>query len=288
MIVLFRLLARLPLPLLHAAGVVLGWLLYATPGRHAPRIKRHLYGAGLETTPAAYRKLLRRAIAESGKAVVELLPVWLRPLDASLALVRSTLGWHDLDAARAAGRGVIVVCPHLGCFEMVNLYCAARHPFTAMYKPQRHPLIDALMQIGRQRGQSHMVPADVSGVRGLLSALKRGEAIGLLPDQVASGGDGTWVEFFGRPAYSPTLAARLAHKSGAAVFLVVAERLSWGRGFRLHAEPVEDLAADKVAATAQLSRRVEDAVRRYPAQYLWSYNRYKRPSAATPPPEVLP
>jgi KDO2-lipid IV(A) lauroyltransferase len=216
--------------------------------------------------------------------VVELIAVWLRPYDRVLKLVRDTRGWERIDAARAAGRGVIVIAPHIGCFEMINLHYAARHPFTAMYKPPRKPFLGRLMLAGRQRGQATLVPTDLSGVRALLAALKRHEAIGILPDQVATGGDGVWAPFFGRPAYTPTLVASLQRKTGAAAFFVAAERLAWGRGYRLHVTPLaETLPEDKTAAAARINQGVEDVVRRFPAQYLWSYNRHKRPGGAPDP-----
>jgi KDO2-lipid IV(A) lauroyltransferase len=201
-----------------------------------------------------------------------------------MKLVRGTSGWERIDAARAAGKGVILIAPHLGCFELINLYYAARHPFTAMYKPPRKPVLDALMLAGRQRGQATLVPTDLSGVRALLAALKRHEAIGILPDQVATGGDGVWAPFFGRPAYTPTLVASLQRKTGAAAFFVAAERLSWGRGYHLHVIPVDgSLPEDKTAAATRINQAVESLVRRFPAQYLWSYNRHKRPGSAPDP-----
>ncbi|MBW8328483.1 MAG: lipid A biosynthesis lauroyl acyltransferase, partial [Thiobacillus sp.] len=193
MMFLFKLLARLPLPLLHGIGIVLGWLIYWAPGRHSGRMRNNLFDSGICTPGRDCQALLRRTIGESGKAIVELLPVWLRPYDKVLKLIKGTSGWEHIDAARAAGKGVIVIAPHIGCFEMINLYYAAQHPFTAMYKPPRQPVLDALMLAGRQRGQATLVPTDLSGVRALLAALKRHEGIGILPDQVATGGDGVWA-----------------------------------------------------------------------------------------------
>lgn len=281
---LLKLLARLPLPVLHGLGIVLGWLIYWSPGRRSARMRNNLFDSGLCTPGRDCRRLLRRAIGESGKAIVELLPVWLRPHDKVLKLIEGTRGWERIDAARAAGKGVILLSPHIGCFEIISLYCAARHPFTAMYKPPREPVLDALMLAGRQRGQATLVPADLSGVRALLAALKRHEAIGILPDQVATGGDGVWAPFFGRPAYTPTLVASLQRKTGAAAFFVAAERLSWGRGYRLHVTPVDPaLPADKTAAAVHINQGVEEMVRRFPAQYMWSYNRHKRPGGVALP-----
>ncbi|HUX29317.1 MAG TPA: lysophospholipid acyltransferase family protein [Thiobacillus sp.] len=281
---LLKLLARLPLPVLHGLGVGLGWLIYWAPGRHSVRMRDNLLDSGLCTPGCDCRRLLRRAIGESGKAIVELLAVWLRPYDKALKLVKDTPGWEHIEAARAAGKGVIVIGPHIGCFEIISQYYAARHPFTAMYKPSRKPVLDALMLAGRQRGQATLVPADLSGVRALLAALKRHEGIGILPDQVATGGDGVWAPFFGRPAYTPTLVASLQRKTGAAAFFVAAERLSWGRGYRLHVTPVDPaLPADKTAAAVHINQVVEEMVRRFPAQYMWSYNRHKRPGGIALP-----
>ena len=213
--------------------------------------------------------------------------MWLRPYDQVLKLVKGTSGWEHIDAARAAGKGVIVIAPHIGCFEIINLYYASQHPFTALYKPPRQPVLEALMLAGRQRGQAKLVPTDLSGVRAQLAALKRHEAIGILPDQVASSGDGVWAPFLGRPAYTPTLTASLQRKTGAAAFFVVAERLSWGRGYHLHVTPVADTyPEDKTQAAVRINQGVEAVVRRFPAQYLWSYNRHKRPGSA-PDPDVV-
>ncbi|MBZ0068360.1 MAG: lysophospholipid acyltransferase family protein [Thiobacillus sp.] len=284
MMFLLKLLARLPLPVLHGLGIVLGWLIYWSPGRHSGRMRDNVFDSGLCTPGRDCRRLLRQSIGESGKAIIELLPVWLRPYDQVLKLVKGTSGWEHIDAARAAGKGVIVIAPHIGCFEMINLYYASQHPFTALYKPPRKPFLAALMLAGRQRGQARLVPTDLSGVRAQLAALKRHEGIGILPDQVASSGDGVWAPFLGRPAYTPTLTASLQHKTGAAAFFVAAERLSWGRGYHLHVFPVlDDLPANKAEAAIRINQGVEAVVRRFPAQYLWSYNRHKRPGGAPPP-----
>ncbi|OZA21903.1 MAG: lipid A biosynthesis lauroyl acyltransferase [Hydrogenophilales bacterium 17-61-9] len=247
LLILLKLVARLPLPLLHGIGIVLGWLIYWAPGRHSARMRNNVFDSGLCSPGADCRRLLRQSIAESGKAIIELLPVWLRPYEQVLKLVKGRSGWEAIDAAREAGKGIILIGPHIGCFELLNLDYAARHPFTAMYKPPRKAVLSELMLNGRQRGQATLVPTDLSGVRAQLAALKRHEAIGILPDQVATGGDGVWAPFLGRPAYTPTLVASLQRKTGA----------------------------------------VEDGVRRFPAQYLWSYNRHKRPGDA-PPADAAP
>ncbi|MBS1185189.1 MAG: lipid biosynthesis lauroyl acyltransferase [Proteobacteria bacterium] len=284
MIFLLKLLARLPLPVLHGLGIILGWLIYWSPGRHAARMRHNLFASGVCSPGRDCRQLLRRVIGESGKTLIELLPVWLRPYEQVLKLVKGTSGWEHIDAAFSAGKGVIMLSPHIGCFEITSLYFGARYPVTVMYKPHRNPAVDALMRVGRQRGKSTLAPADLSGVRAQLAALKRHQAIGILPDQVASSGEGAWAPFFGRPAYTPTLVVSLQHKTGAPVFFIAAERLSWGRGYHLHITPLgEPLPEDRVAAATLINQRVEAIVRRFPAQYMWNYNRYKRPGGVAHP-----
>jgi len=284
MMFLLKLLARLPLPLLHGIGIALGWLFYWAPGRYSARLRNNVFDSGLRAPGRDRNRLLRQSIGESGKALIELLPVWLNADKKVLKLVQGSSGWAHIDAARAAGKGVILIAPHIGCFEIIGQHFGAQHPFTIMYKPPRQPVLDALMLAGRQRGQTKLVPTDLSGVRALLAALKRHEGIGILPDQVAGDGDGVWAPFFGRPAYTPTLAASLQRKTGAAAFFVAAERLSWGRGYHLHVFPLEDtLPADKTAAAVRINQGVEAVVRLFPAQYLWSYNRHKCPGGVALP-----
>lgn len=270
---LFDLLARLPLPLLHTLGIRLGWLIYWGSPRYAARLRENLAQAGLHD-PA----LRRAVIGEAGKGVLELPWVWGRNFDQVVASVRQCTGWEAVEAARAQGRGVIFLTPHIGCFEVIALYLAARFPLTSLYRAPRYPWLDDLMHRGRERGQMKLAAADLSGVRLLLKALKRGEAIGILPDQVPGNGEGEWAPFFGRPAYTMTLVGKLAQAGGAPLILCVGERLPRGAGYALHFSALE------VGSTpAQLNVALEAVIRRYPAQYLWSYNRYKAPRGVQPP-----
>jgi KDO2-lipid IV(A) lauroyltransferase len=281
-----RLLSLLPLPVLHGLGVILGWLIWIGPGRHRARLKNNLAQSGL---PASHPGLLRRVIGETGKGLMELAAVWMRPHQAVASLVKETCGWELFESARQSGKGVVLIGPHVGCFEIVSLYLAAQHPFTAMYKPARNAEVDRLMRMGRERGQARLVPTDLAGVKALLSALKRGEAIGVLPDQVATLGDGVWAPFFGRWAYTPTMTVRLIQSTGASPLMAYAERLPWGRGYRLHFDPLaEPLPKGRAEAAAALNREVERVACKLPAQYMWSYNRYKKPGDAEPPPADAP
>ncbi|OFZ66369.1 MAG: lipid A biosynthesis acyltransferase [Betaproteobacteria bacterium RBG_16_56_24] len=281
MVALFDLLARLPLAVLHRLGAILGWATYLLSGRYARRLRENLRRAGLGRSEAGLRQLLHANIREAGKGVMELPWVWRRPLEKVVASVRQCHGWEHVEAARARGKGVIVLTPHIGCFEVIGLYIAARLPMTCMYRPPRWKFLDTLMHEGRERGQMKLAPTDLGGVRQLLKALKRGEIIGVLPDQVPGNGEGEWAAFFGRPAYTMTLIGRMLEASGAAVVMSYVERLPRGAGYALHFSPLSFDTGSSVPS--QMNAALEAVVRARPDQYLWSYNRYKVPRGALPP-----
>ena len=285
--IIFRLLALWPLGVLHGLGALLGRLTYAASARYAARIRENLRQANLTLDETLYQNMLSAAIAESGKSLTELAWIWGRTCDEVLGKVRECSGLEHIEAAQARGKGIIFLTPHLGCFEIAALYAAQRMPIAVLYRPPKLRWLEGAMRNGRERGQATLAKTDVSGVRLLYKALKRGEAIGLLPDQVPGQGEGEWADFFARPAYTMTLAGRLAESSGATVLLVYSERLPHGQGYAIHVEPLPlDFAAP---VPQQINAALEQVIRAFPAQYLWSYNRYKIPrgvSAPTPPPPL--
>jgi len=275
-----RLAGRLPLSWLHRAGAALGWIVYWSSPSYAARLTENLHASGVCAGAEECAALQRAAIAEAGKSVAELPAVWFGAAEAFARLVVECEGWDVVERARARGAGVIFLTPHLGCFEISALYGAQRIPLTVLYRPPKQRWLEPLMVAGRSRWNAKVAPADLRGVRMLYRALARGEAIGLLPDQAPGVGEGTWANFFGRPAYTMTLITRLQQASDAAVVMAFAERLSAGRGYRLYLEEIATEGFDEAA----LNRAVETQVRRRPEQYLWSYNRYKVPAGAEPPP----
>ena len=277
----FRLLALLPLSALHSLGALLGRLTYTASTQYAARTRENLRQAGIMKDEAAYRSTLSATIAEAGKGITELAWVWGRPYDEVVGKVRECVGLEHIIAAQERGKGIIFLTPHLGCFEISALYAARRVPITVLYRPPKLGFLEGMMRSGRERGQAKLAKADVSGVRLLYKARKRGEAIGLLPDQVPSQGEGEWADFFGRPAYTMTLAGRLAESSDATVLIAYSERLPHGQGYVIHVEP---LALDFTAPVPpQINAALEHVIRACPEQYLWSYNRYKIPRGVQPP-----
>ena len=284
---IFKFAARLPLRALHRLGSAVGRGTYLLSGKYAARLRENL-ALSLTLSPrereqpptAEFRELLHTSIAEAGKALVELPWVWLRPLAEVTGSVRACHGWEHVEAARAKGRGIIFLTPHLGCFEVSALYAAEHMPITVLYRPPKLIWLEQVVRGGRERGQLRLARTDVSGVRLLYKALKRGEAIGLLPDQVPGRGEGEWANFFGRPAYTMTLVGRLVESSGATMLMAYAERLPAGAGYVIRIAPLEFAPAR--SATEQMNAALEAVIRACPAQYLWSYNRYKTPAGVAP------
>jgi KDO2-lipid IV(A) lauroyltransferase len=278
---LARLASALPLSILHGLGALLGRIVYLASPRY-----RHYFRANLRAAGYADDALLSRAIAEAGKGLLELPAIWLRPHETVAGFVVQVTGWELVETALARRRGIVFLTPHLGCFEITAQYYAyrapANAPLTVLYRPPKKKAVEPLMLAGRDRPNLRVASADLGGVRILLRALKHGEAIGILPDQAPGVGEGEWAEFFGRPAYTMTLAGRLAEASGAQVILAYAERLPQGRGYHLQLSAMPQPLAGESPARA-LNRALEGLIRLCPSQYGWGYNRYKAPAGAQPP-----
>jgi len=284
LVVVFKLLSRLPLAIVQAIGAALGTLVVLASASFRGRMRAHLQQAGLDAG-----RLLWPAAREAGKQSLETAWVWLRPR-ADLA---RKIDWADrdvLDAALAEGPPLLMLTPHLGCFEAIAqgyalLPQAAARPMTALYRVPRKDVLRPLVEGARAKEGLLLAPADTRGVRMLLRALRERQVLGILPDQVPAQGDGVWAPFFGRPAYTMTLPARLVKSGGAVVLVLGAERLARGAGFRIHvARLTELLTGDAQTDAAIINRGIESMVLRFPAQYLWGYNRYKKPAGVAPPP----
>jgi len=278
---IYHLLSLLPLRVLHWLGALLGQLIYALSPSYAARMRENLQQAGFTLDDDAGRRLLSAAIAEAGKGIMELPWVWGRSYEEVLGSVVACHGWEHVAEAHAQGKGVVLLTPHLGCFEMVAQHASSRLPMTSMYRPPKLRWLEAVMCNGRARGLGKLAKADMSGVRLLLKALKRGEIIGMLPDQTPSQGEGEWVDFFGRPAYTMTLLGKLVQSTKSHVVMCQSVRLPKGAGYELHFSSLDlDVTA---SIPEQVNAAMEQLIRAYPEQYLWSYNRYKVPNGVQPP-----
>jgi len=276
LVLLFRLLSRFPLPVLHMLGAALGWLVYWLSPSYRRRLRGNLDRAG-------YGNQLRRAVAESGKAIVELPFVWCAQ-QARVTRHVTMENWELVQRQLDSGRGIVFLTPHLGCFELTAQQVSLRVELTVMYRPPRKSALKPLVEGARARQNMHLAPANLSGVRMLVKALRGGQPVGVLPDQVPQEGEGVWAPFFGRDAYTMTLPAKLAQLGKADILLVYAERLPRGRGYAIRFVPFEgSLSGTATEQAASINHAMEQLIARCPSQYFWSYNRYKRPQGVTAP-----
>ena len=282
MLWLFRFFSHWPLAWLQALGAPLGWLVWALSPSYRAQFRAQVAQAGVSFDVA------RPAIAEAGRFVAELPKLWMRPREQSCLALVQVSGQAHVEAAFAAGKGVIFFGPHCGSFELGPQALAELYgPVTAIYRPARMAWLAQLERLARDRPKLTMVAASLTGVRLMHRALRRNEAVAMLPDQVPAEGLGVWAPFFGRPAYTMTLAARLALQNGAALLPVSCERLRHGKGYRLQiwpalqaVEPKNTSGAvqdDILATVTQINQALEAIVLSQPGQYLWGYARYKTP-----------
>ena len=275
---LFHLFSLLPLWLLHGLGAALGWLVFLVSGTYRRRFLHNARQAGYRFAE------VRAAVGHAGRMVAELPRMWLRSEPPACEMVRP----DPVEQAWARGRGIVFLTPHLGCFELsvqaaARRWSAERGPITILYRPARQAWLAQVMETARNRPGVQAVPTALSGVRQMIKALRRGEAVGLLPDQVPPDGQGLWSPFFGRDAYTMTLAARLVQQTGASVIIARCERKSWGRGYTLYFEELPLPLSDSLeTAVLQLNQAMEQTIRQCPSQYLWGYARYKQPRAEQP------
>lgn len=272
---LSKIIALLPLPVIHGLGFMLGWVSYLADQKLSRRMRNNIAKANIAPEAKVRQRLIRLTISESGKSIVETLAIWVKSQRSVLKMVKHCEGWQHVEAALTANKGIIFLTPHLGCFEITSRYYAARHPITVLYTPAKKAWLAKLMDAGRARSRTQLAPANLTGVRRLLKALKHGEAVGILPDQVPDEGDGVVVTYFGQPAYTMQLVSKLHEATDATVLMAYGERLSWGRGYIIHIAPLIGETSPQ-----HINDAIEQLVRQKPEQYLWSYRRFKLPDQA--------
>lgn len=276
---LFRFLSLFPLPLLHALGGALGWIVYLASPSYRRRMRNNMAQAG-------YPQHLHAAVAEAGKSILELPFIWCAAPE-RVSRLASDVNWDLVQTELDAGRGIVFLTPHLGCFEIVAQEIALRTELMVMYRPPKQESLKPLIEGARARKNLLLAPATMAGVRMLAKTLKKGKPIGLLPDQVPQEGEGVWADFFGRQAYTMTLPAKLAQLGDATVIVTYAERLPRGKGYLIRFVPFDGTLDGTAAEQARaINAAMEQLIARSPEQYYWSYNRYKVPHGIAAPAAV--
>ena len=273
---MMRLLALLPLRVMHGIGAMLGWLMWRVGrrGRHQARVNIGL--ARPHLAAAERERLVRAAMLESGRSMVEMAWIWGRDARKALRCVREVRGLALFEAALAADKGLVIAAPHLGCWELLNYWLCAHTRMAILYRPPHVQALESLLRRVRGDLAPEQVRAEGAGVRTLYKRLAAGDTVGILPDQKPRVGDGRIAPFFGRDALTMVLLPRLVARTGATVLYAFAERLPRGRGYRVHFLPAPEGVADRDLdrACVALNRGVEQCVERAFAQHQWTYRRF--------------
>jgi Kdo2-lipid IVA lauroyltransferase/acyltransferase len=265
----------LPLCVVHFMGAILGEVFHWFKPKVKGILIANLKASGLyNSEPQALENAVKRNMREMGKTMLESMAIWGSSQRGVLAWMNEIYHVEVIEEALKENKGIIFLTPHIGAFEISSVYYASKYPMTILYRPSRQKCLNERIKLGRSKGQLTLAPTDASGVKKLLIALKKGEAIGILPDQIASKGDGEWAHFFNRPAYTMTLISKLVTRTDAAVIMAVVERLPHGKGFNLHLERLDNRT---LLTTTGLNQALEKKVREFPLQYMWNYDRFKKP-----------
>jgi len=214
-----------------------------------------------------------------GSSLVGMTQAWTREPGVLARYFHPTTGEEIFSGTLASGRGVLLLVPHMGSWEVVNHYLTARTPMTIMYLPNERPGLDALIHAGRNRLGATLVPASEKGIRAVLRTLRAGGVSALLPDQVPDASGGVFAPLFGHATLTATLASKLVRVSKAAAITIVCLRDEDRPRFRTVFQAADPLVYDDdlVASVTGVNRTVEAAIALAPQQYHWAYRRFKRP-----------
>jgi KDO2-lipid IV(A) lauroyltransferase len=284
LLALMRTLALLPWSLLDALGAALGYGFWRADSRER-RIARANIDYCLPDWSADRRAQLERAtLIHFGRIALEIAKVWFGSRAAFDRAIVAIEGEELMTVAAAEGRGVLLLAPHHGNWEVLGSYLGRHHPFTAMYLPARDAAVDGVIRIARTRSGGAIAAANNSGVRAVLKALKQGGVVGMLPDQVPKQAGAEFAPFFCGQALTMTLAANLLQKTGARAVFGCAFRADDGRGFRIafRAADPDIYSTDLVTSLAALNRGVEALILERPEQYQWEYKRFKAQPEGAP------
>lgn len=273
-----KLTAILPMPLLSFLGRGWGRLLYWFPGRTKETTIKNLQTCFADKSEQQLASLTLKSLQHTACLAMEMGKAWLIPLKKAFVLVRETEGLDEFHQAVKEERGIILLAPHLGNWEIFGPYICEGVPSTFMYQPPKLESMDKLLKKTRARNGIKLAPTNVRGVSQLIKALKKGEMVGLLPDQVPTEEGGAYADFFAEPAWTMTLVSKLISRTKPRVFFGYAKRLENTSGFKvvIREADSEIYSEDLQRSLNGLNKSVERCVMDCPEQYQWEYKRFRR------------
>lgn len=271
--------ALLPLSVSQFIGRQFGKFLYRGQRSRVFQVSKTNIDLCFSNRDEQFREsLLENSLVHTCMGYAEMGMSWLWPTRFSLAKIVSVKGEDVFQQAIAEGKGVIIVAPHIGNWEILNLYTSKNYSITVLYKPPKIKFFDWLIHRMRKRLGSDMAPANGKGVKKLMQKLRASGVVGILPDQEPDEGSGMFSPFFGRPAYTMTLLSQLAIKTGCKVVTGAAIRQPQGDGYIIEFTAVDEQINNKDLnqSVAALNNAVEDLALKYPEQYQWEYKRFRK------------
>jgi KDO2-lipid IV(A) lauroyltransferase len=221
-------------------------------------------------------QLVRNSLYELNMCIFELGRSWMWKPERLEAKITRVVGMDIWRAAIAAGKGTVMLVPHLGNWELTSIYLGKDHPLTILYREPKRTGLGDIVRHARERRGAKLVSGGSSGVRSLLKALKTGGVVTILPDQVPPISSGEFAPFFGESTLTMTLVTNLIQRTGANAVCCYCKRLPYGEYELVFREVDQDLySADCDTALAGLNKSVERCVRDCPEQYQWQYKRFK-------------
>lgn len=270
-------LGRISLPMNHRIGAAIGWLAWISRSKLRTVSLINLNLCFPDWPEEKKQSIARESLIHTGKALTESCWLWKRPNQEVLQRMEIVEGEHLLRAAQSSNKGLIVAAPHLGSWESCCLPLVTDELVNCLYRPPRLAALEPLIIAGRKNMGSDIVKLDAAGIKHILSKLKSGSTVGILPDQEPDKTNGEFAPFFAQPANTMTLLAKFANRTNAQVLFCFSKRLPNGAGWQVHFLPGDDNVQhkDKSIATKALNQGIEQCVLACPEQYLWNYKRFR-------------
>ncbi|ENW04293.1 lysophospholipid acyltransferase family protein [Acinetobacter beijerinckii] len=272
---LINLISRQPIKLGRlVAGLVAGLVTRLPLSKISKIIRLNIKIALPNLTETEYQQLSAHAIRNELTAYFEFLSIWGASNEKNIKRVQTVVGEQYLHDALAEQKGLVLIVPHFGTWEVMNAWLSQYTQMTILYKPVKNPDADQFVRDARSREQAHLVPTDESGVRQIFKALKQGGTTAILPDHTPDHG-GEMIKYFGIPLASSSLSAKLIQKTKAKALLIYAKRNEQD-GFDMFIEPIDPRIYEGSAedGTLVIHQTLEKLIRQYPEHYHWSYKRF--------------
>lgn len=220
-------------------------------------------------------RITRAAIRNELMSYFEFFSIWGSTNQKNIERVHKVIGKNLLHDALAQNKGLVLIVPHFGTWEIMNAYVAQFTSMTIMYKPVKNQAADQFVRAARSREQANLVPTDESGVRQIFKALKQGGTTVILPDHTPNVG-GEYIPYFGVPLATSNLSAKLIQKTKARALFLYALR-NEDAGFDIHIEAIDEkiYQGDANQGTGIIINTIENLIQRHPEHYHWSYKRFR-------------